>query len=126
LRVCDKRTETGRREEATEGEREGAKAGTKRWGTRLGQLRLAGRRFPTHTLDLGLDATSHAFCRQWSGSSSTTSRNCSKKSIFSTYAPLSPSSFTAQNFFQWKQDANLREIKVMRRYHIQDREDYNK
>lgn len=27
---------------------------------------------------------------------------------------------------QWKQDANLREIKVMRRYHIQDREDYHK
>jgi U3 small nucleolar ribonucleoprotein protein IMP3 len=25
---------------------------------------------------------------------------------------------------QWKQDANLREIKVMRRYHIQQREDY--
>lgn len=29
-------------------------------------------------------------------------------------------------FLQWKQDANLREIKVMRRYHIQDREDYHK
>ena len=29
-------------------------------------------------------------------------------------------------YFQWKQDANLREIKVMRRYHIQDREDYHK
>ena len=27
---------------------------------------------------------------------------------------------------QWKQDANLREIKVMRRYHLQDREDYHK
>ena len=27
---------------------------------------------------------------------------------------------------QWKQDANLREIKVMRRYHIQDRDDYHK
>lgn len=27
---------------------------------------------------------------------------------------------------QWKQDANIREIKVMRRYHIQDREDYHK
>jgi U3 small nucleolar ribonucleoprotein protein IMP3 len=27
---------------------------------------------------------------------------------------------------QWKQDANLREIKVMRRYHIQNREDYSK
>jgi len=27
---------------------------------------------------------------------------------------------------QWKQDANLREVKVMRRYHIQDREDYHK
>ena len=27
---------------------------------------------------------------------------------------------------KWKQDANLREIKVMRRYHIQDREDYHK
>lgn len=30
------------------------------------------------------------------------------------------------NVLQWKQDANLREIKVMRRYHIQDREDYHK
>ena len=28
--------------------------------------------------------------------------------------------------FQWKQDAGLREIKVMRRYHLQDREDYHK
>ena len=27
---------------------------------------------------------------------------------------------------QWKQDAGLREIKVLRRYHIQDREDYHK
>jgi hypothetical protein len=27
---------------------------------------------------------------------------------------------------QWKQDASLRETKVMRRYHIQDREDYHK
>jgi len=27
---------------------------------------------------------------------------------------------------QWKQDANLREIKVMRRYHVQNREDYHK
>lgn len=29
-------------------------------------------------------------------------------------------------FLQWKHDANLREIKVMRRYHLQDREDYHK
>lgn len=28
--------------------------------------------------------------------------------------------------FKWKQDASLREVKVMRRYHIQDREDYHK
>jgi len=27
---------------------------------------------------------------------------------------------------QWKQDASLREVKVMRRFHIQDREDYHK
>ena len=32
LRVCDKRTETGRREEGTEGEREGAKGGGRRGG----------------------------------------------------------------------------------------------
>ncbi|KAH9956786.1 alpha-L RNA-binding motif-containing protein [Russula dissimulans] len=30
------------------------------------------------------------------------------------------------DFFNWKQDANLREIKIMRRYHLQDREDYHK
>jgi len=30
------------------------------------------------------------------------------------------------DFLNWKQDANLREIKVMRRYHIQDRADYSK
>lgn len=30
------------------------------------------------------------------------------------------------NSSQWKQDANIREIKVMRRYHIQDRDDYHK
>lgn len=28
--------------------------------------------------------------------------------------------------FQWKQDGHLREIKVMRRYHIQHRDDYHK
>ncbi|THV00585.1 alpha-L RNA-binding motif-containing protein [Dendrothele bispora CBS 962.96] len=27
---------------------------------------------------------------------------------------------------KWKQDANLREIKLMRRYHLQDRDDYHK
>ena len=32
LRVCDKRTETGRREEGTEGGREGAKGGGRRGG----------------------------------------------------------------------------------------------
>ncbi|KAJ3811275.1 hypothetical protein EV368DRAFT_71150 [Lentinula lateritia] len=30
------------------------------------------------------------------------------------------------DFLNWKQDANLREVKVMRRYHIQNREDYHK
>ncbi|EJD00832.1 uncharacterized protein FOMMEDRAFT_110205 [Fomitiporia mediterranea MF3/22] len=30
------------------------------------------------------------------------------------------------DFLNWKQDANLREIRIMRRYHIQDREDYHK
>ncbi|KAG2070016.1 alpha-L RNA-binding motif-containing protein [Suillus decipiens] len=30
------------------------------------------------------------------------------------------------DFLNWKQDANIREIKVIRRYHIQDREDYHK
>ncbi|KAF9021841.1 alpha-L RNA-binding motif-containing protein [Hymenopellis radicata] len=30
------------------------------------------------------------------------------------------------DFLNWKQDADLREVKVMRRYHIQDREDYHK
>jgi len=39
--------------------------------------------------------------------------------------PLSGWSRRSDNF-QWKRDADLREIKVMRRYHIQDREDYNK
>lgn len=27
---------------------------------------------------------------------------------------------------QWKSDTNLREVKVMRRYHVQSREDYHK
>lgn len=30
------------------------------------------------------------------------------------------------DFLQWKSDANIREVKVLRRYHIQDREDYVK
>ncbi|KXN84210.1 U3 small nucleolar ribonucleoprotein IMP3 [Leucoagaricus sp. SymC.cos] len=30
------------------------------------------------------------------------------------------------HFVQWKQDAGLREIKVLRRYHIQNRDDYHK
>ncbi|KAK4057910.1 U3 small nucleolar ribonucleoprotein imp3 [Microbotryomycetes sp. JL221] len=29
------------------------------------------------------------------------------------------------DFLQWKSDANMREIKVMRRYHVQNREDYH-
>ena len=40
--------------------------------------------------------------------------------------PPPSSNLTAQKDLQWKQDANLREIKVMRRYHIQEREDYSK
>lgn len=30
------------------------------------------------------------------------------------------------DFYQWKSDDTLREIQVMRRYHIQKREDYHK
>ena len=30
------------------------------------------------------------------------------------------------NFLEWKKDAGTREIAVLRRYHIQDREDYSK
>ncbi|WFC99693.1 U3 small nucleolar ribonucleoprotein imp3 [Malassezia yamatoensis] len=30
------------------------------------------------------------------------------------------------DFLQWKNENNLREIKVMRRYHLQDRDDYQK
>jgi U3 small nucleolar ribonucleoprotein protein IMP3 len=30
------------------------------------------------------------------------------------------------NFFQWKSENNLREVKVLRRYHVQDRDDYLK
>jgi len=30
------------------------------------------------------------------------------------------------DFLQWKSDQNIREIKILRRYHIQDREDYVK
>ena len=29
------------------------------------------------------------------------------------------------DFLDWKQDRNLREVKILRRYHIQDREDYH-
>ncbi|KAL1510325.1 hypothetical protein AB1Y20_006645 [Prymnesium parvum] len=29
------------------------------------------------------------------------------------------------DFLNWKQDRNLREVKILRRYHIQDREDYH-
>lgn len=28
------------------------------------------------------------------------------------------------DFLTWKQDDNIREIKILRRYYIQDREDY--
>jgi U3 small nucleolar ribonucleoprotein protein IMP3 len=30
------------------------------------------------------------------------------------------------NFLQWKSDQNIREIKIMRRYHVQSRDDYIK
>ena len=29
------------------------------------------------------------------------------------------------DFLDWKVDRNLREVKILRRYHIQDREDYH-
>ena len=29
------------------------------------------------------------------------------------------------DFLNWKQDNNLREVKILRRYHVQDREDYH-
>ena len=29
------------------------------------------------------------------------------------------------DFLDWKQDRNLREVRVLRRYHVQDREDYH-
>jgi len=48
-----------------------------------------------------------------------------EKSRFPQCTSLS-SVFSLSKFCQWKQDANLREIKVMRRYHLQDREDYHK
>jgi len=98
LRICDKRTETGRREEATEGEREGAKDGDEEEEGKGGPAEIGWKTVPTHTLDLRFgDATGHAFCTQWSGSSSTTSKNCSKKSIFSTYVPpLQPVSLLRQ------------------------------
>ncbi|UOH84044.1 hypothetical protein LQV05_000836 [Cryptococcus neoformans] len=34
--------------------------------------------------------------------------------------------FLSATIPQWKQDASQREVKVMRKYHIQDREDYHK
>lgn len=30
------------------------------------------------------------------------------------------------DFLQWKNEHNLREVQAMRRYHIQDRDDYKK
>ena len=30
------------------------------------------------------------------------------------------------NFLQWKSDQNVREIQVLRRYHVQNRDDYVK
>merc|ERR1712039_848510 len=30
------------------------------------------------------------------------------------------------NFYDWKSDANIREVKILRKYHIDDREDYTK
>lgn len=29
------------------------------------------------------------------------------------------------DFINWKQDKNLREVAILRRYHVQDREDYH-
>ena len=30
------------------------------------------------------------------------------------------------NFFQWKSDKNVREIQILRRYRVQNRDDYHK
>ncbi len=30
------------------------------------------------------------------------------------------------NFFDWKRENNIHEIKVIRKYHIQDRDDYQR
>lgn len=40
--------------------------------------------------------------------------------------PNSTQPHTQVDFLQWKSDANIREVKILRRYHIQDREDYVK
>ena len=37
-----------------------------------------------------------------------------------------PPSVSQVNFLQWKRENNHRELQVIRRYHIQDREDYSK
>ena len=30
------------------------------------------------------------------------------------------------DFINWKSDSNVREVKILRRYHVQDREDYHR
>lgn len=43
-----------------------------------------------------------------------------------TNQPTNPQINRQVDFLQWKSDANIREVKILRRYHIQDREDYVK
>lgn len=127
LRACDKCSEAGRREEAREGRGKARRAGDEEEEGKAGPAEIGWKTLRnSHARPRILRRHKSRLCRQWSGSSSTTSKNCSKKSIFSTYVRPSPASLVAHTSLQWKQDANLREIKVMRRYHIQDREDYNK
>lgn len=74
------------------------------------------------------------------GSSNIMSRNCSRSEslcsavqrgmgnllLLLTSACSSVCSHLRHDFLSWKQDQDMREIKVMRRYHIQNRDDYHK
>ena len=53
LSLCDKRTETGRREEGTEGEREGAKAGDEEEEGKAGPAEIGWKTLPNSHAHLG-------------------------------------------------------------------------
>ena len=86
-----------------------------------GRLKLAHRR-RSHTLcHVRIPATTNGSQTQTPRTKTPQKSRLSRRACIQTHPRDHPLTTP-----QWKQDTNLREIKVIRRYHLQNREDYHK